>query len=319
MHLSPFPHVEDKSEVPKDGTAIATPNYCFEADRSTCKEYYESIEDESGFHTCPYGFSSFVDRVNELIFTGLRIKKEYDKSLLQNRVNDEEEYLPQMPKKVIKKSAKKFGLTKEQVEYFEDKYFEMEDRIDRLRDSNNKFENFINKNLHEIRKFNADIKSTTESLLKISDDGQIERRARSVLAWSNLISARLNTYDIKNNPGIVTKGSKENRIVYKKFDKARMCYMPTLGDQDIRINISGESYYKWAMYDIFDLVPYLTLDNAIKYSPDNQNIEIIFEEPQDKLLVTVESIGPKVDEEELDKVTSENYRGSLASEVKDQG
>jgi signal transduction histidine kinase len=88
----------------------------------------------------------------------------------------------------------------------------------------------------------------------------------------------------------------------------------------VDVNLVGESYMKWEMYDIFDIVPFLLLDNALKYSPPDQTIDVKFREENNSFLsVNINSFGPNVKDEEIDLITDRKYRGSNASKFESAG
>ena len=66
-------------------------------------------------------------------------------------------------------------------------------------------------------------------------------------------------------------------------------------------------------YDIFEMLPFLLLDNAIKFSPPYNDIHVTFFESRPNLTVTVLSIGPPLDKGEELKVFEAGYRGKHAS------
>jgi len=312
MKYHPFPYIDQNKSVPTDGAVLETPNYCYIADNETCASHYQNIEDSDGFHTCPFGFSSYVDSGGNLIYTGLRISGEYDREKLKGRV-DNEEYLPTLPKRTVKRAAEKAS--------FSNKEFDrLHNQLSNLSDKHEKIEDFVDVLLHEIRNFNKDIKLYAHRLdRKYEKKGQIKESIKKVNALSHLISVRLRSYDIEKNPDIITNSQRYPKVVYKKFDKARKVLGHKERSEDVQISLRGESFFEWPLYDIFDIVPFLILDNAVKYSPPNQDIVVRFDDSGERLEVTVKSLGPTVGESEIGSLTLRKERGEYASQVDNSG
>jgi signal transduction histidine kinase len=61
------------------------------------------------------------------------------------------------------------------------------------------------------------------------------------------------------------------------------------------------------------------LENAVKYSPQNQTIEIIFESFSGRQQVTVKSYGPDVEDDELPRLFEKGFRGALTKTMPGEG
>lgn len=61
--------------------------------------------------------------------------------------------------------------------------------------------------------------------------------------------------------------------------------------------------------DILDFIPFQIIENAIKYSPYDSDIDVELYESKDVVLLTVESMGPKIDNDELERIFEKGYRG----------
>ena len=87
----------------------------------------------------------------------------------------------------------------------------------------------------------------------------------------------------------------------------------------VRIKIEGNLYKEYEFYDSFQLVPMILIDNAIKYSIENQNIIIKFsrDEIEKNTIVSVESFGPVIDLE--DEVFKKGIRCENAMKYTSEG
>ena len=65
------------------------------------------------------------------------------------------------------------------------------------------------------------------------------------------------------------------------------------------------------------MIPLLIIENAVKYSFPGQTVKINFKECDSDLIVTIESKGPYIPEEEISKLYEKGYRGEQAKQVAD--
>lgn len=64
-------------------------------------------------------------------------------------------------------------------------------------------------------------------------------------------------------------------------------------------------------------MPYILLDNAVKYSPNKQIVEVTFNDYQKEVIV--ENIGPLVKEENIPQLTKQGFRGVNTGECEGSG
>ena len=70
---------------------------------------------------------------------------------------------------------------------------------------------------------------------------------------------------------------------------------------------------------MFDVVPYIILHNAIKYAPPGTQISIDVRESAEKIYALVESLGPSLLKEEEEHIFMAGFRGQYAAECESQG
>lgn len=179
--------------------------------------------------------------------------------------------------------------------------------------------------MHEVREFNRIVKANAEMLtrqLRIEEDEalhlsaensrNIRNYAVSILETAQMLSARLDLIDLETNPDIFTNEQKIPLSVFGKFDKARKMLRIKARDKRLDIEIIGESYTKTDLYPVFDIVPFLLLENAIKYSPRETKITVTFSERGNFIDVTIDSTGPLVKDFEINRLVEKGFRGECA-------
>ena len=97
------------------------------------------------------------------------------------------------------------------------------------------------------------------------------------------------------------------------------CFRVTANKRGIDFEISGSSTKATYGPPIFDLAPYLLLDNAVKYSPDRFPVKIVCNDAAQSIFCSVTSRGPRITEEELPDIYSPGIRGVNALRSKKEG
>lgn len=317
----PFPSWSKDDLSVIDGTFFDAPQICHKAKMRLCKKHYESIELVQGFHECPMGLSSYSSgEKGQPIVTAVRIAETYD----VRKLKQADDFLPTLPKKTVLDSFFKIRrlISEGQLDNQIKNPLEPNEGTD-FGTTDNKV--LVDFSLHEIRKFNTQIKRYAEELMISSatpDDkfvAFVELKSKSIFASSSMLSTRLSVYDFEANPQVITSSS-QRASLYKKFDKARRVLEVYAKDQRVRIDqFDGASYYEMNSYQVLDFLPFVILENAIKYSPKDQSISVNFDDTATSLKVTVSSLGPKNTKDDLREVFVKRGRGRVARSLDPSG
>lgn len=187
--------------------------------------------------------------------------------------------------------------------------------------------------MHEVREFNRVIKANSEMLtrlLQIGNEGSpltlngqnadnARGQALAILQTAQMVSARLDLIDFETNPEVFSSERKITGSVYGKFDKARKMLYSRARNKNARISLKGESRKKSELYPVFDILPFLLVENAVKYAPSNSEIEITVEEYAHSVDVKIESMGPLVERDELAKLNTKGFRAIEAKKTGEKG
>jgi len=139
--------------------------------------------------------------------------------------------------------------------------------------------------------------------------------AETIFFLSGLISSRLTFADFELNPDSFSRQMKVRNGVYKKFDKIKRILYKNASHKRVKIEFRGSSFVEIEAIQAFELVPFVLLDNAIKYSPQNQSIIVEFNDRPNQaciVSVVVSSIGPMVSKEEKNNLVMRGVRGKNA-------
>ncbi|EPF7650412.1 sensor histidine kinase [Vibrio vulnificus] len=197
-----------------------------------------------------------------------------------------------------------------------------------------KYESLVLDSMHELRYFNQRLKNLSEQASKIvkpekvdqnspiSLNTQISDQLRTVtegiLSLSQLFTTRLDFIEVELNPNAIEQMDVDTINIYGKFDKARRMLNALSREKRVKVCLEADRDVRrtFEAYTIIDILPYLILDNAVKYSPENMEVDIVFTYFDNATEVKVSSFGPTVEQSELDKLTLKHYRGENASLMK---
>ncbi|MDH1089232.1 ATP-binding protein [Pantoea brenneri] len=170
---------------------------------------------------------------------------------------------------------------------------------------------------HDLGRFISEILSLSEELSQLVSSTEKTGNQKAVELASTLThtismaSSRIIYSDIELSQGTLENEARFTSVVYKKFDKARRVLMKRAKNKNIFIKLDGKSNFAIYAISAFDMIPFILLENAIKYSPSNSEVTVTFEESmsQDtKLEVSINSLGPFVSNEDIKKLTQRGFR-----------
>jgi Histidine kinase-, DNA gyrase B-, and HSP90-like ATPase len=301
MTISPFPYISTIESPPQDGYIFRGPEFCKRNYNHKCRDYYSTIINKPGFYICPYGFASHVINLEDsfLNLTALNIEKLSLRKDVRKRIKKNEIY----PRLGASEYEYIISCYKDSVLKGIGSFFPIS-------------KDYINDIFHELRKLNAELKTQSDYILKASEkyssDSLMQKRAHNILSITQLMSIRLNTFDLNMNPELSFSGPKRKLIVYEKFDKIIRCLTLRTKKKNVFINKNGSSHAIIQALEVFELLPFLLIENAIKYSIENSEIDVTFSESRNKLKIEISNFGPPVKKTEIPKLLNRGFRGENA-------
>lgn len=187
-----------------------------------------------------------------------------------------------------------------------------------LEKDNLKTKRVLNSTLHEIRRFSNELSSYSEHFSKqLEATGAIPEWLElcdTIFYTSGMLSARLAFTDMELNPAAVKLQMHFRTGIYKKFEKAGHVLSQKARLRHVAIQMKGQSFLEIEGLPAFELLPFVILDNAIKYSPPYQTVYVQFEESAKPkhFEVTVTSIGPYLEPDETVTILESGKRGKNA-------
>jgi signal transduction histidine kinase len=309
--IIPFPHLVNEIEIPLDGNAFPTPVFCKRTFNHKCIAHYRQILANGQTDTCPYGFGTDVMIIGKkrIVVTALSVSGISNKKLVSNKYSSKDvsvhltrEQYEAIKNKVIGdlKSLYEFAEKKEEVETRGGVISENQELLDTT--------------FHELRKLNTQLKRQAELLSQEiegynPDTNKVQYLVLNIYSTSRLISIRLNSYDFLLNPELNAETIKKPTRVFKKIEKVMHCLRLASDEKGVRINLKGTCHRTTSANDLFELLPFILLENALKYSPRNDDVEVkIVDTKDDEIHVKITSRGPRPNEDELDKLFEKGFR-----------
>lgn len=332
-NLFPYPTVSDGTR--SDGTLVARPDNCRKCRHHECES---KANDE--LKTCSYGID-YICLMKDVIVNGIIVKdaptmsSAKRKALKQNpdnhvRMND--------IRLVIKRSKSSWDRVIQEAHnekrhlvdsYASTRQFEAE-FLEDIRDRVLKGLSF----LHDYRQINSQIAQNINVILERryrepqndSDDiksllDKATHEERAIYWASKFLEQKITTAKFLLSPEFIN-----NKVECCSFSlhglvlKYVRIYQLQFDKKNVKITLSGQSYKNIAAVpDAVGVILHTLIDNALKYAPSGSNVYVMFEEKQHGILLSVESYGPKIDDDEFNEIFSAFYRGRNAIGAEEEG
>ena len=167
------------------------------------------------------------------------------------------------------------------------------------------------KNLtHDLRAISTEI---YHNALAVRDqiEGVVLFRAKDqielIINAQQMMSLRLDIIDYDS--GLSSGRPKENISAWPKVDKVVRCFSGKFKSRRMTCKLEGKPRDYIYGPPIFEIVPFVIIENALKYAPFASELTIRFEEKESETIIRFDSFGPKITTKEKDKIFEKSYRG----------
>ena len=299
MHL--LPKYDNAKLV--DGSYLHAMPYCLKnCGNKECVAFYARISKAlTGFYQCPHGMSAYVlsTDTSHHIFSCLRVHGTYNKHLA----------------KVTQSTAKIYNpvLATEEISALASTDISLQNEKQTLSHTTSE----INDLLHETRKLNGQIKNICDLFWDTNandsdcDVEELLSAFRNIHVCSYMVYNRFQHLDAMLNPGL-SLGDPSKSVIFKKFDKMRLL-LRGFQRKNVWISLDTRSTFAYSVYPTFETLLFILFENGIKYSPPGKPINVNFHECGDhQLTVTISSIGPYCNQEEIQQLGTKGFRGENA-------
>lgn len=263
-----------------------------------CQKFYDSLLlKDDGYYQCPYGFNCIKDG-NE-VHNCILLRENYINKKMQDKKNVEQKiFLKKEIDDIIK-------IDKENLQHVNNSELLYKNMSDFL---------------HDITKVNKMIDKYSKAITK---NGLVKKdisKLESIYHLSDFISKRIELYRMASNPEIIKTGRKRKRNAYQLWDIYRYIFNDFCKESELNIDmkIYNENHIEendkgtfFNANDSITILPYLIIDNAVKYSREKSTIKVRFYQNNDILKkMTISSIPSYIIMEDPDKLIDRGYRAA---------
>lgn len=212
----------------------------------------------------------------------------------------------------------KFGCVKmfsrTQIEKYISDHFSQEEAVRRH------VERDLNLLIHDLRRLSNAIyhqaeAAKSETKARNSRDALI--RINSVIAAQAMLKIRTDVLDFSASPDSFSDFT--HVPVYRRVHKVVRCFKLLASNSGVAISLKGTSHGTSFGPNVLELVPYIIIDNAIKYSPRNSSVDVKLTENEERINLSVSSLGPQIKPYEEELIFEKGYRGEVAKGRQDSG
>jgi len=297
-----------------------------------CDKQCES-SGSSGLSVCSYGVNFQRISNDRLIFgflipnaSGSAAQKKALRLNPQNRITPTELQHVQATIAAAQKSlADDIAQSKQQIiqEYKEKKGFQ-KDILELLKPE-------IEKNLaflHDYKQFVSRVKQNINVVLQERyGNGDIDSmlaratQAEGAIYWaSSLMTEKLQTAFLLLHPEKLLSPLKTATRLHSLVLKYVRIYNASFKEKGIKLDVVGESFGEIkADGSAIGVIPQTFLDNAFKYAPRGSTATVSFNEYDDFIVLGMTSFGPRIDQDEKEKIFDLFYRGRNAVREQEEG
>lgn len=292
-----FPRFLSVDKSIYDGALYSQHTFCTRrsCNDKKCLEHYLTISQKSGFHVCPYGFTSYVLVAENIIYSSLKIDGFFDKK----RTKDKPSLFPAKMSKDIFLSYISASTKDASIATVE----------------------LIKNSLHDIRKFSSTLnRKTFNTLNDVSRDENfvdtyniIYKSIFDIHILVKLLSLNMSMLDKKLNPTLDHFADTNIPFpIHKRFSAVRYFLNSDLRKKNVELVFTGNTFVECELPQHTDLLPYILLDNALKYTPVGHQITVDFIETTSCVNVNISSLGPFIKDTEIDRLIINEFRGYYA-------
>lgn len=245
---------------------------------------------QAGWHRVDFGYHAFAYRFRAsdlLIFPWLIVEDE--------------------PKPSKKYPKYKQSFTRRQIENFAESFALYTERETQAAQED------LNLLIHDLRGLSTTIQHQghlAKNSLEKNDTYRAKDAIESILATQSLLSLRTDALDFLGNPNSILEVT--SIAFYRKIDRVVRSYRPRSISEHKTIELIGNSFGQIYGPNVFELIPFSIIDNAIKYSPKYHDIQIEIGETGGKAWFVCSSLGPLVRPEEMEMIFERGKRGEAA-------
>jgi signal transduction histidine kinase len=322
----PFPHVLAGERRP--GFRFTWPERCNRCDQQCERNARPTVS------ICSYGVN-YMHVAPDLIIFGVLVQSptysSTQKKLIRNNPKNvisaaDLEEVSKTYQGSVGTLTRDIEAKKEQIiaEYTNTKRYE-KDFLENLRPEIQKNLSF----LHDYKQFIARVRQNINVVIEARYEGRNfeDKLARALpseaaIYWASiLMEEKLTTAFLLLNPDRIT--SPLEFVIFRLHGAVLKClriYNAGFEEKGVKVSVSGSSVGEIKGNPVaLPVISHTLIDNALKYSKRGSEVRVEFRETQQETELTVTSYGPKIENDEMEKIFDIFYRGRSARDQEDEG
>lgn len=258
-------------------------------------------------NTCTYGMSYFQIKVKEMQVTVLGVRSLNNPNTGKSHIKDALKGRLVELKEVQDWASKNIRLLENIDEEFLRRQSEL---LDPLHDS-------IRLG-RQIERIATRLVCTDESRSLEDQIDHAEPELKSLVKAAGLLTDSFDLLTIYFNPAAASFGRRTYISLHGLIKKlVSILNNPNPAEESespVRIFLTGECRRNVSVYESFKIVPFALISNAVKYSADGK-VKVSVVDRAGVIEVSVESVGPLIEPDELELIFTKRYRGKWAKKV----
>lgn len=217
-------------------------------------------------------------------------------------------------KRFYKKTSDK-KLNKESEKLKNEELSEREQRIIQQEEQLKTNSELFDDTIHEINKIYTLLENNTYKLRNAYDSSQFDDFFDNILKDMegnvSLLSIRLQLHRYLMNPSLTEKDQTGKFVIWKKVEKIYKCLYAEKAKKNLSIDMTGSNTKSFKLKNTIEIAIFIIIENAIKYSPNNEVITINFVESKNNLVVSFTNWGTCPSDEEMTRLTERGFRSNI--------
>ena len=169
--------------------------------------------------------------------------------------------------------------------------------------------------IHEINKIYTLLESNANKLRNAYElsrfDDFFDNILKDMEGNVSLLSIRLQLHRYMMNPSLTEKDQTGKFVIWKKVEKIYKCLYAEKAKKNLSIVMTGSNTKSFKLRNTIEIAIFIIIENAIKYSPDNEVITINFVENKNNLVVSFTNWGTCPSDEEMSRLTERGFRSAI--------
>jgi signal transduction histidine kinase len=180
--------------------------------------------------------------------------------------------------------------------------------------------------LHDVQTAASTVMRSAEAFVDQQPGASFEEKldalvpaAATVVHSVRLLQARLGLMPLLTNPDAARYGQLRSTPVYKVVDRIVRILRPVADRQGLRLKLEGASFNRPRLYESFETIPLVLIENAIKYSAKGQDVLVNVEDLKAGVRLQVTSFSPRIADSDKKLIFERGGRAKSSESIVSKG